>query len=70
LRGGRPGPPHTRSATEGAAKEARLPYLIQTVAANATQVDVTYELAGDLCFEVYACNAAGESAPAYYCTGF
>ena len=45
-------------------------YLIQTVAANTTQVDVTYERTGDLCFEVYAYNEAGESAPAYYCTGF
>jgi hypothetical protein len=45
-------------------------YLIADVAANATQVEVTYERIGDLCFEVYAYNASGESAPAYYCTGF
>ncbi len=45
-------------------------YLIQTVAANTTEVVVNYTRTGDVCFEVYAYNAAGESAPAYYCTGF
>ena len=45
-------------------------YLIQTVAANTTEVVVNYTRTGDVCFEVYAYNEAGESAPAYYCTGF
>jgi hypothetical protein len=46
-------------------------YLIQTVTANTTQVETIYDRGGgDYCFEVYAYNAAGESAPAYYCTGF
>ena len=46
-------------------------YLIHTAGSNTTQVEITYDRGGgDYCFEVYAYNAAGESAPAYYCTGF
>jgi hypothetical protein len=42
--------------------------LIATAGPNTSELDTTFVRAGqEICWEIYAFNAAGESAPAYYC---
>ncbi len=52
----------------GARSLGRPSTLIATAAPNTSEIDTTFVRSGtETCWEIYAFNAAGESAPAHYC---